>query len=69
MDKRKIAIEFNGPSHYVKCKGRDVENGQTRFKRRLLERLGFYVVSIHWDEWRREREGGTMQEYLRNLID
>jgi len=31
------AIEFNGPSHYVQCNGRDVDNGQIKFKRKLLE--------------------------------
>ena len=53
VENKNIAIEFNGPSHYVRCDGQDVESGRTKFKRRLLEGLGFTVVSIHWDDWRR----------------
>ena len=65
----KFAIEFNGPSEYVRRNGlEEVENGRTKLKRRLLGRLGFTVVGINWDEWRRAREGGTQEEYLLNLI-
>ena len=53
VENKNIAIEFNGPSHYVRCDGQDVESGRTKFKRRLLEGLGFTVVSIYWDDWRR----------------
>ena len=67
-DNKNIAIEFNGPFHYLQSNGRDVENGTTKFKRRLLEKLNFTVVSIHWDEWRREREAGTKKDYLQNLF-
>jgi len=67
-DNKNIAIEFNGPFHYLQSNGPDVENGTTKFKRRLLEKLNFTVVSIHWDEWRREREAGTKKDYLQNLF-
>ena len=50
---KELAIEYNGITHYVRCDGQDVESGRTKFKRRLLEGLGFTVVSIHWDDWRR----------------
>jgi hypothetical protein len=40
---RKIAIECDGPLHYLSS-GR--ENGRTVAKRRLLERLGWKVVNI-----------------------
>jgi len=52
-ENKNIAIEFNGPSHYIQFDGRDFESGTTKFKRRLLEKLNFTVVSIHWDDWRR----------------
>ena len=64
----KIAIEFNGPSHYVRCVGLDVESGTTKFKRRLLGKLGFTVVSVRKDEWRKAREANTQQEFLRKLL-
>ena len=65
-NKKKIAMEFNGPSHYVQSKGIDVENGQTKFKRRLLGRLGYTVMSIHWDDWRRVSDTGETQAFLKN---
>jgi hypothetical protein len=66
-ENKKVAIEFNGPSHYIQFDGRDFESGTTKFKRRLLEKLNFTVMSIHWDDWRRAREAGTQKEFLRNL--
>ena len=64
---KKVAIEFNGPSHYVRCNGLDVEDGTTKFKRRLLEKLNFTVVSIHWDDWRKASDANTHLEFLLNL--
>jgi len=67
-ENKRVAIEFNGPRHYVQCNGGDVENGKTKFKRRLMEGLGFTVVSIHWDDWRKAREAKTQQVFLFKLI-
>ncbi len=67
-ENKNIAIEFNGPSHYIQFDGRDFESGRTKFKRRLLEKLNFTVMSIHWDDWRRAREAGTKKDYLQNLF-
>jgi len=67
-ENKNIAIEFNGPSHYIQCDGRDFESGQTKFKRRLLEKLNFTVVSIHWDDWRRAINTKTQKEFLRNML-
>ena len=44
---RKIAIEFDGRFHYL-SDGR--ENGRTVAKRRLLERLGWKVVNIPYQD-------------------
>ena len=53
--KRKIAIEFDGLTHYLRevgtGKGLNIENGPTKAKRRLLERLGWKVVKISFHEW------------------
>jgi len=67
-ENKKVAIEFNGSSHYIQFDGRDFENGTTKFKRRLLEKLNFTVVSIHWDDWRRAREANTQKDFLLNLL-
>jgi len=67
-ENKKVAIEFNGPSHYLQCKGPDVESGTTKFKRRLLEKLNFTVVSIHWDDWRRAINTNTHKDFLCNLL-
>jgi len=45
---RKLAVEFNGPSHYLHD---DSENGQTKSKRPLLKALGWRVGTIHWKRW------------------
>jgi len=57
----KVAIEFNGPSHYLK--GGEL-NGQSKMKMRLLEVLGWKVLMLSYVEWeglkdeswRREKE-------------
>jgi len=66
---KKVVIEFNGPNHYIKCEGVDVESGRTKFKRRLMEGLGFTVLSIHWDDWRGARENDRMQAFLTKLLN
>jgi hypothetical protein len=61
-DGTKIAIESDGPSHYLlgpSGKGSGRENGRTVAKRRLLERSGWRVVNLSWFEDRRLiKEGG-----------
>jgi len=67
-ENKKVAIEFNGPSHYLRCDGQDFENGTTKFKLRLLEKLNFTVVSIHWDDWRKARkDSNTEKDFLRKI--
>jgi len=48
-ENKKVAIEYNGPSRCVQCNGREVESVQTKFKRRLLEKLDFTVEYIHYE--------------------
>ena len=68
-ENEKAAIEFNGPSHYVRRNGENVESGRTKFKQRLLEGLGFTVLSINWGDWRRARETKTQEDFLRKLLN
>ena len=67
---RKIAIECDGPSHYLTVldgSGRSVENGSTKAKRRLLQRLGWKVVNLNWEEAARNQ---SSKEWLRGkLVD
>eukprot|EP00978_Attheya_sp_CCMP212_P000883 scaffold1892_cov47-Attheya_sp.AAC.2 len=53
--KQKIAIEFDGPSHYLKEVGTGdvtrVENGATKAKRRFLERVGWKVINLNYQDW------------------
>ena len=67
-ENKNIAIEFNGPSHYVRCNGLDFENGTTKFKQRLLKKLNFTVMNIHWVDWRKAIEANTKKDFLRNLL-
>jgi len=51
----KRAVEVDGPSHFAKnpTSRTYVENGPTRFKSRLLGRLGWDVVRVPFFEWAR----------------
>uniref|UniRef100_A0A7S2UEC1 RAP domain-containing protein n=1 Tax=Attheya septentrionalis TaxID=420275 RepID=A0A7S2UEC1_9STRA len=53
--KQKIAIEFDGPSHYLKSVGTGdvtrLENGATKAKRRFLERVGWKVINLNYQDW------------------
>jgi very-short-patch-repair endonuclease len=53
--KQKIAIEFDGPSHYLKSVGTGdvtrLENGATKAKRRFLERVGLKVINLNYQDW------------------
>jgi len=63
--KQKIAIEYNGPSHYLKAVGTGklttMENGPTKAKCRLLKELGWTTV-INLDYREHERVKGTEKE-------
>ena len=65
---RMIAIECDGPSHYVSLIG-DVENqvekGSTKAKRRLLRQLGWNVINLNWAEARQHRGS---QEWVRGKL-
>jgi len=52
---RKIAIEFDGPFHFLRSAGSrrlpSIENGPTKAKRRFLQSLGWSVINIPYLEW------------------
>ena len=66
----KRAVEVDGPRHYLKdAEGRCVaENGSTRFKSRLLRRLGWDVVHVPFFEWDVLQDTTAQDTYLRSKL-
>ena len=75
-EKEKIAIEYNGPSHFLTGGGggkiinvtRKL-NGRTKAKRRFLEKLGWNVKMVDYKESRKFKDVGEHEIYIRGLID
>ena len=69
----KIAVEFDGPSHFLGFKGTGRDpNGKTKMKLRLLKILGWKVVNIPWFEWQEVNKGDIYKpekiEYLKKKL-
>ena len=67
---RMIAIECDGPYHYVSILGdeeeiRRVEDGPTRAKRRLLQQLGWNVINLNLVEG---RQHGISEEWIKSKL-
>jgi len=63
----KHGVEVDGPSHYLRDvaeSGSFVENGATRLKTRLLERLGWTVTRVPFFEWGRLASEAEKRCYL-----
>ena len=69
---RKIAVEYDGPWHYLKAVGNGVrtstENGATKAKRRFLQQLGWSVINIDYREHDRLRRTPKEKEWLRKML-
>ena len=67
---KKICVEVQGPSHYLvgaEGGGRNVVNGATKFKRRVLEKMGWRVGEVEW--WRWQEEGaGCLKDILKGCL-
>ena len=69
-----VAIEFNGPSHYLngtgdrKGEGRRL-NGQSLMKMRLMRKLGWKVVVVPWFEYKGLRGKGEKVEYIKKKLE
>ena len=73
-----MAIEVDGPSHFLGADGRGPPNGHTLLKRRLLRAAGWRLVSVPFYEWndlsaRRPGDddaavGRRQREYLEGII-
>ena len=68
----RVAIEVDGPSHYLRClHGRgeqQLPNGATLLKRRLLKAAGWCVVSVPYYEWDALRGEGEQRGYLEQRV-
>ena len=63
----KRAVEVDGPTHFVKnvVSTEQVENGRTRFKSRLLCRLGWDIVHVPFFEWDALKGSSKKDAYLK----
>jgi len=69
---QKIAIEFDGPSHFLKAVGSgkltSIENGATKAKRRYLEQLGWTVINIDFRDHMQAKRASNEKQWLRVLL-
>ncbi|EKX40341.1 hypothetical protein GUITHDRAFT_154162 [Guillardia theta CCMP2712] len=62
-----IAVEVDGPGHYMRPGLRELVGG-TKMKTRHLCRLGWKVVAIPYWEWNEARDAGEEERYLSQRI-
>ena len=63
---RRIAIEFDGPSHFTVNTLEPL--GHTRLRDRLLSAMGWHVVSIPFFEWDRLQRPEQMDAYVEHRV-
>ena len=70
---QKVAIEFDGPSHYLKSvesgKLTSTENGATKAKRRYLEQLGWKVINIDYRDYIQAKSVSNEKQWLWKLLN
>ena len=69
---QKMAIEYDGPSHYLKALGSgeltSTENGATKAKRRFLEQLGWTVINIDYRDFIQAQRASNEKQWLREIL-
>jgi very-short-patch-repair endonuclease len=63
---RRIAIEFDGPSHFTRNTLEPL--GHTRLRDRLLSAMGWQVVSIPFFEWDGLQQPAKMDAYVKQRL-
>jgi len=70
--KQKVAIEYDGPSHFLKTVGRGelslTRNGPTKAKRRLLQQLGWTVINIDFRDRIEACRTSNEKQWLRTVL-
>ena len=66
-DGTKVAIEVDGPTHFMSNNHTRI-NGSTALRNRLLEARGWRVVSVSVEAWSRVPQGGEKQ-FLLDLLE
>ncbi len=66
MVDRRIAVEFDGPSHFLT--DTPEPRGHTRLRYRLLSAMGWHVVSIPFFEWDRLHQPEQMDAYVKHRL-
>ena len=62
-----MALEVDGPSHYLLPGGRET-NGSTLLKRRVLSMLGYKVMSVPYWEWNGLKDHVAKDAYLGRVL-
>jgi len=69
---QKVAIEFDGPWHYLKAVGSgkltSTKNGATKAKRKYLEQLGWKVINIDYRDYIQAKSVSNEKQWLREKI-
>jgi len=69
---QKVAIEYDGPSHFLKALGSgeltSTENGGTKAKRRFLEQLGWTVINMDYRDLMRAQNESMEKGWLREKL-
>ena len=72
---KQILIEFDGPTHFMKRVKKNTDdahvipNGKYYFKRRILERLGYEVHNIYYQEFDDAYRKGEGEDFVRELAN
>ena len=66
LQKRRVVVEVDGPSHFVQGPGGFAASGATLLKRRQLQCFGYDVVSVPFWEWYGMAKA-KRRRYLRGL--
>ena len=70
---QKIAIEYDGPSHFLKAVGSGkltcTESGATKAKRRYLEQLGWKVINIDYRDSDQAQRASIGKQWLWELLN
>lgn len=67
-----IAVEVDGPFHFIQGEGGGRPDGSTLLKRRHLKLLGYATLSVHWKEWRavkKDSRAAYLDRMLKSAVD